>query len=61
MSFSYVDSQFEDLRLDRTHEYPPKMKVVSDFGETKWMDVKASTMQEIQALLKRDEDEEEKA
>lgn len=59
MAFSYVDSQFKDLNLDQDHEYDPKLKVVSDFGETKWMNVRPSTLKEIQALLKRDEENED--
>jgi hypothetical protein len=59
MAFSYVDSQFSKLKLDYVHNFPYKMQIVSDMGETKWLDVKVSTVLEIQALLKRDEEAEE--
>jgi hypothetical protein len=37
--------------VDATGEYPAKLKIASDDGDTKWLDITATEFEQIKAVL----------
>lgn len=54
--FSFIDDEIKDLKLDEYSINRPRIKIASQFGETGWIRLNAETVKEIQALLKREEE-----
>lgn len=55
--FNYARSQFRQLGEYRTAEYPAKLKIQNDNGETHWMNIHPDDLAELQRLMEAREEQ----